>query len=112
MRKGLFKYLTSAFSLYFLSIVAGGRRSHPLVSATQRLGNPSYKKHHPRTASCCLRVGRQPPRSQCPQSEAPHSAKRGTWVSWIPPLAEEPGVPRPGPGCRSGRGCCRGAGGC
>lgn len=86
------------------------RSSHP-SDPKQLLCNPSCKKHHPQTASCCLRVGRRPPWSQSHQSEVPHSAERVTWGRGFPPRAEEPGVPRRCC-CRSDCGWCTGAGGC
>lgn len=72
---------------------------------------PSYKKHHPQTANCCLRVGQQPLQLRwfCPQTDDLGPAERWTSGKWSPPLAEEPHGP---PCCchNLGCGCCTGAG--
>lgn len=109
--------ILSHVCLYFIHLISvhhcwWSRLGSSLFGDPPRLlGNPSCKKHHPQTASCCLHVGRRPPRSQCRQSEVPRSAERVTWGGWIPPLAEEQGVPRCCR-CRPGRGWCTDAGGC
>lgn len=107
---------------YFVSVTAGGWDSHPLSEDHFRLLSrflacfpvkPSYKKHHPRIASCCLLVGQKPLQSQCvcPQKDDLCPAEWLTLGKQSRPVAEGPGWPH----CcchKSGRGCCKDAGEC
>lgn len=104
--------------LYFVSAIAGGWCSSPLSEAhlndfhqdCWHIFRLSYKRHHPRIASCCLRVGQQPLQSQCFCSPRVDLCPAECWTlgKWSWAWVQGPGEP---PCCchRSGHGCCTGA---